>query len=146
MLNEKPHHYVLLVDASEEIIKMVKTQIGFIAEDIKVLGETDLENARYIFDSCHKTLKAVFVGSGIANFSVGYADKPITLGFIREIRASGWNKPLVGFSNNPDFVNQMKMAGCNHTFCQKGYLAEEILDAVKNHDIIDVVVEEKMSA
>lgn len=147
MPNEKKqHHYVLVVDASEEIIEMVKTQIKFLAEDISVLGETDLRNASYIFDSCKNTLKAVFVGSGIASFSIDRADKPITLGFIRKIKASGWNKPLVGFSNNPDFTNQMKVAGCSDTFCQKGCLAKKILDAVKNHDIIDVVVDEKMSA
>lgn len=136
-------NFVLVIDASEEILKLVKAKISVLTDDIKIIGETDIENARYIFDSCHETLKAVFVGSGIASFTLEDAYEPATLGFIREVRTSGWKKPLVGFSGNPDFCAQMYEAGCEHTFCQKGYLAREIIDALKNHAVIDIFNENK---
>lgn len=147
MKNKKGKSFVLIVDASEEILKMVKAQMSLLSDDVKILGETDIENARYIFDSCHETLKGIFVGSGIASFTVENADEPATLGFIREVRASGWEKPLVGFSGNPDFCAQMYEAGCGRTFCQKGYLAEEIIGALKNHEVIDIIdANEKVTA
>lgn len=137
-MNTQEKSFVLVIDASEEILKMVRAQMSLLSEDIKILGETDIENARYIFDSCHETLKGIFVGSGIASFTVENANEPSTLGFIREVRVSGWEKPLVGFSGNPDFCAQMYEAGCGRTFCQKGYLAEEIIGALKNHSVIEI--------
>lgn len=145
MKNEEKS-FVLVVDASKEILEMVRAKMSVLSDDIKILGETDIENARYIFDSCHETLRGVFVGSGIASFTIENASEPATLEFIREIRASGWDKPLVGFSGNPNFAQQMYEAGCGYTFCQKGYLAEEIIDAINNHNVIDIFDENKKAA
>ncbi|MDD2935410.1 MAG: hypothetical protein PHX25_02970 [Candidatus Pacebacteria bacterium] len=130
-------NFVLVIDASEEILKLVKMRIDMLANNIKILGETDIENAQYIFNSCHETLKAVFVGSGITSFTLKKVTEPATLGFIREVHASGWDKPLVGFSGNPDFCIQMYGAGCTRIFSHKGYIVEEIVEALRNHDVID---------
>ncbi|AKM84013.1 TPA: hypothetical protein DCZ46_01630 [Candidatus Campbellbacteria bacterium] len=137
-MKEKEKNFVLVVDANEEILKLAKAKIKMFSDDIKIIGETDVENARYIFDSCHESLKAVFVGSGIASFTIEDAREPATLGFIREIRESGWEKPLVGFSGNPDFGAQMYNAGCTRIFSHKGYMVEEIVEALRNHDVIDI--------